>query len=57
MAEFRDQVKHINGEVTGIVIAEYTIREELYFDVRTDDNHIIYATPASNWITTIPVDE
>ena len=57
MPEYQDQVKHINGEVTGTVIADYVIRQVRYFDVRTDEDRIIYTTPASNWETTIAVDE
>jgi len=57
MPEFQDHVKHVNGEVTGVVIADYVIRGTRLFDVRTDTDRIIYATPATNWITTIPVDE
>lgn len=56
MAEYQDEVKHINEDVTGIVIADYTIKGTRYFDIRIDD-HIKYGTPATNWITIRAVDE
>lgn len=56
MPEYQDEVVHVYGEVTGTVIATYTIDNVLYLDVRSDDR-IYYKTPAENWQTTIPVDE
>lgn len=56
MAEYQDQVKHISGDVVGIVIADYTILNTRYFDVRVDD-HIYYGTPADNWLVVKAVDE
>jgi hypothetical protein len=56
MAEYQDEVRHINGEAIGVVIATYEKNGIKYFDVRSDDE-IYYETPAENWITTVAVDE
>lgn len=53
MADFQDEVKHTESGYVGIVIATYTIDEVAYFDVRIDDNHIEYKTPAAFWETTV----
>lgn len=56
MVEYQDEVKHVDGETVGTVIAMYTIEDVLYLDVRSDDR-IYYKTPEANWETTVPVDE
>jgi len=56
LPDYQDEVKHINNEATGVVIAVYEINSIRYFDVRADD-HIYYETPAENWTLVSKVDE
>ena len=56
LPDYQDEVKHINNEATGVVIAVYERNSIRYFDVRADD-HIYYETPAENWLVTSKVDE
>lgn len=55
MAEpnFQDRVKHRTSKevTTGVVIAKYAIYDMQHLDVRTDEDKIIYKTPAKNWET------
>ena len=53
---YQDEVKHIDNETTGIVIAVYEKNGIKYFDVRADDR-IYYETPAKNWKLVSAVDE
>lgn len=57
---YQDRVRHSNPleSVTGTVIAVFTAtrigleqKDVTMLDVRTDDDKIIYSTPAENWIT------
>ena len=54
---YQDDVKNLNNEYVGRVIAKYTIDGAVYLDVRGDDNQIYYKTPATNWETLTTEDE
>lgn len=56
LPDYQDEVKHIENETTGVVIAVYVKNGIKYFDVRVD-NRIYYETPAANWKLISPVDE
>jgi len=56
LPDYQDEVKHINNEAAGIVIAVYEINSVRYFDVRAN-NRIYYKTPAANWTLVSKVDE
>jgi len=56
LPDYQDEVKNINNETTGVVIAVYIKNGVKYFDVRTDE-HIYYETPASNWTVVLKVNE
>lgn len=55
--KFQDLVKHIKSpNATGVVIAVYQLYAEnkpfmTAFDVRLQDDTILYSTPAENWKT------
>ena len=50
-----DQVKNKNNDYTGVVNAKYTLTDiqpaqmQKRLDVRLDDSHIAYNTPAYYW--------
>lgn len=46
----QDDVKNLNNEYAGRVVAKYQIGGKTYFDVRVDDR-IYYKTLAENWVT------
>jgi hypothetical protein len=47
--ELRDEVKHKNHDVIGIVIEKYKMDGYQYLDVRGSNEKIYYQTPAKNW--------
>lgn len=51
--KYQDRVKHRTSAeaVVGTVIAKYKNYDWWALDVRTDDNKIVYKTPAKNWDT------
>lgn len=53
---YQDEVKNINNEFSGIVVAVYVKDGIKYFDVRVDDR-IYYETRASNWTLVSAVNE
>lgn len=53
---YRDEVKNINNEFSGTVIAVYEQNGVKYFDVRVDDR-IYYGTLAANWTLVSAVNE
>ena len=46
---YQDEVKHINGDITGTVIAKYVLGLTTYLDVRISEESVKYRTPAENW--------
>lgn len=56
LPDYQDEVKHVENETTGVVIAVYEKNGVKYFDVRAD-NRVHYETPAENWKLVSPVDE
>jgi hypothetical protein len=55
--ELRDEVKHILGEMSGIVITKYWKNGVSYLDVRGINDKIYYETPTSNWTVLKVCDE
>jgi len=53
---YQDEVKNINNEFSGIVVAVYEKNGIKYFDVRVDDR-VYYETRAENWIFVYGVNE
>ena len=51
--EYQDVVKSKTSDISGIVIAKYTIEGKNFLDVRGSDDKIYYQTLAGNWETTI----
>lgn len=48
--DFMDIVKHKFNDVSGTVIATYTINSIPYLDVRSeDDSRVYWQTPTANW--------
>lgn len=47
--ELRDEVKHKNNDMTGVVISKYPIGEAIMLDVRGYNDKIYYGTPAKLW--------
>lgn len=60
---FQDRVKHKNlsEPTSGTVIAKYPglgkNKKKQFLDVRTDDDRIIYETPAENWNVLKPYED
>lgn len=53
LANYRDEVKHMLNDTTGVVIAKYVEGGKTYLDVRSTDDHIHERTPAENWTVTL----
>jgi hypothetical protein len=53
---YQDDVKNLNNEYAGRVIAKYEIDGVVYFDVRCDDR-IFYKTLATSWATVTTEEE
>ena len=54
--QYQDQVKHLNSDVAGVVIAIYSGKNTegvmtTYLDVRDGYDKIYYRTPRDNWVS------